>query len=140
MRRLFPASMDVTHTRCFPVAAWRAIGNLREASERDRRVFFKLLGYLFLCVALAAFVYDGTRILADQGALDFTSVLQHWQTLHPQNLERTRTSIEGVNPYLWSPLLMSVLVFPAWAVAGGLGIALYMLGYRRPRPTLPDGI
>lgn len=103
-------------------------------------MFFKLLGYLLLCVALAAVAFDGTRMLADQGALAFTSVLRHWQTLHPQSLEGARIAIEATNPYLWSPLLMTVLVLPAWGVAGGLGIALYMLGYRRPRPNLPDGI
>jgi hypothetical protein len=35
---------------------------------------------------------------------------------------------------------MTVLVLPAWIVAGGLGIAIYIAGYRRPRPNLPEGI
>jgi len=103
-------------------------------------MFLRLLGYLFLCVALAATAFDGTRLLADKGALAFTSVLQHWQTLNSPSLEAARTAVENLSPYLWSPLLMAVLVLPAWMVAGGLGLAVYIAGYKRPRPTLPDGI
>jgi hypothetical protein len=103
-------------------------------------MLLRFSGYLLLCVALAAAAFDGTRMIADQGALAFTSVIQHWQTLRPQSLAAARDAVEHVNPYLWSPLLMTVLVLPAWLVAGGLGILLYMAGYRRPRPTLPDGI
>lgn len=100
----------------------------------------RLSSYFFLCVALAAAAYDGTRMLADKGALAFTSVLDHWTLWHPASLEAARAAIEGINAYLWSPLLMTVLVFPAWAVAGGLGVLLYLAGYRRPRPALPEGI
>jgi hypothetical protein len=103
-------------------------------------MMLRLLGYGFLCVALAAAAYDGTRVLADKGALAFTSVLDHWMMWHPSSVEGARAAIEGINSYLWSPLLMTVLVLPAWAVAGGLGILLYLAGYRRPRPALPDGI
>ena len=103
-------------------------------------MLLRMLGYVFLCVALAAAAYDGARMVADKGALAFTSVLDHWTMWHPASLEWARAAVEGVNTYLWSPLLMTVLMLPAWAVAGGLGIALYLAGYRRPRPALPDGI
>jgi hypothetical protein len=103
-------------------------------------MLLRMLGYVFLCVALAAAAYDGARMVADKGALAFTSVLDHWTMWHPVSLEWARATVEGINAYLWSPLLMTVLMLPAWAVAGGLGIALYLAGYRRPRPALPDGI
>lgn len=103
-------------------------------------MLLRFLGYFFLCVALVAAAFDGARMLADKGELAFTSVLQHWQTLHPAGLAAVQQAVEGINSHLWSPLLMSVLVLPAWMVAGGLGIALYMAGYRRPRPNLPEGI
>ncbi len=103
-------------------------------------MLLRMLGYLFLCVALAAAAYDGARLLADKGALTFTSVLDHWTLWHPASLEGVQGAVEGINAYLWSPLLMTLLVLPAWAAAGGLGILLYLAGYRRPRPALPDGI
>jgi len=103
-------------------------------------MLLRTLGYLMLCIGLAAAAYDGTRMIADKGELAFTSVLTHWETLAPASLTSTREAIEGISAYLWSPLLMTVLVLPAWMVAGGLGIILYVAGYRRPRPALPDGI
>lgn len=103
-------------------------------------MLLRFAGYLLLCVALAAAAFDGTRMIADKDGFAFTSGIHHWQTLHPASLAAAREAVEAVNPYLWSPLLMTVLVLPAWLVAGGLGIMLYMAGYRRPRPSLPDGI
>ena len=79
-------------------------------------------------------------MIADNNELAFTSALEHWRLLHPASLQAAQQAVEGVNSYLWSPLLMTVLVLPGWLVAGGLGVLLYIAGYRRPRPTLPDGI
>jgi hypothetical protein len=103
-------------------------------------MLLRLSGYLFLCVALAAAAFDGTRMIADKDDLAFTSFITHWQLLHPHSLDAARGAVEQINPYLWNPLLMAVLVLPTWAVAGGLGILLHMAGYRRPRATLSDGI
>jgi hypothetical protein len=102
-------------------------------------MLLRLSGYLFLCVALVAAAFDGTRMIADKNDLAFTSFIAHWQLLNPHSLEVTRAAIEHVNPYLWS-LLMTVLVLPTWVVAGGLGILLYLAGYRRPQSALSDGI
>ena len=103
-------------------------------------MLLRLTGYLFLCVAPVAAAFDGTRMIADKDDLAFTSFITHWQLLHPHSLEIARGAVEQVNPYLWSPLLMTVLVLPTWVVTGGLGILLYLAGYRRPRSALSDGI
>jgi hypothetical protein len=103
-------------------------------------MLLRTFGYLLLCIGLAAAAYDGTRMIADKGELSFTSVLAHWETLAPVSLASTRESVEAISTYLWSPLMMTVLVLPAWMVATGLGILVYVAGYRRPRPALPDGI
>jgi hypothetical protein len=103
-------------------------------------MLLRLSAYLFLCVALVAAAFDGTRMIADKDDLAFTSFLTHWQLLDPHSLDAARGAVEQMNPYLWNPLLMTVLVLPTWAVAAGLGLLLYIAGYRRPRPALPDGI
>ena len=38
----------------------------------------RLLGYFFLCLAIAAIAYDGMRMIADNGRLAFTSLERHW--------------------------------------------------------------
>ena len=103
-------------------------------------MLLRLTGYLFLCLAMAAIAYDGMRMIADNGQLAFTSLYQHWLTLSPDSMESTKAAIEQINPYLWSPLLMTVLVLPAWIVATILGALIYLAGYRPPRPSIPDGI
>ncbi len=103
-------------------------------------MILRFLGYLLLCLGIAALAYDGARMLADNGRLVFTSVLQHWQTLSPATLDWAKASVEQVSTYLWSPAAMTILLLPAWFVAAGAGILLYVAGYTPPRPTLPDGI
>ena len=103
-------------------------------------MFLRLLGYFFLCFAMAALAYDGIRMIADNGRLAFTSLEQHWVNISPASMEAARAFADQISVYLWSPLLMSLLVLPAWVLACGLGTLLYLAGYRRPRPSIPDGI
>ena len=100
----------------------------------------RLIGYFFLCLAIAALAYDGMRMIADNGHLAFTSMQDHWLALSPGSLAVAQHAVEGVNVWLWSPLTTAVLAFPAWIVLGGLGILFYLAGYRPPRPSIPDGI
>lgn len=103
-------------------------------------MILRFLGYIFLCLGMAALAYDGMRMLADNGQFVFTSVLQHWQTLSPASLAKVKIWIEQISAYLWSPAAMTILLLPAWFVAAGAGVLLYIAGYRPPRPALPDGI
>jgi hypothetical protein len=103
-------------------------------------MILRLLGYFFLCLAMAAIAYDGMRMIADNGRLAFTSLERHWQTISPGSMDAARSGIEQISPYLWSPLLMTVLVLPAWMVLCAAGAFFYLAGYRPPRPTIPDGI
>jgi hypothetical protein len=100
----------------------------------------RMTGYLFLCFAMAAVAYDGMRMIADNGRLVFTSVEEHWLALAPAGMGAAREAVEQINPLLWSPLITAILAFPAWMVIGGLGVLIYLAGYRPPRPSIPDGI
>lgn len=100
----------------------------------------RLTGYLLLCLAMAAVAYDGMRMIADNGRLVFTSFEEHWLAIAPGSMEAARGAVEQVSSLLWSPLITTVLAFPAWMVIGGLGVLVYLSGYRPPRPAIPDGI
>jgi hypothetical protein len=100
----------------------------------------RLIGYLLLCLAMAAVAYDGMRMIADNGRLVFTSFEEHWLAIAPGTRQAAQTAVEQVSPLLWSPLITTLLAFPAWMVIGGLGVLTYLAGYRPPRPTIPDGI
>ncbi len=97
-------------------------------------LILRLLGVWLMLLAVIALVYDGTRMLADNGALVFTSLGEHWYSIHPQSLNTAQAGIERhVAPFLWDPVITTILLLPAWIVVGGLGALLYLLGYRRKR-------
>jgi hypothetical protein len=97
-------------------------------------LILRVLGIWLMLLAVVALVYDGTRMLADGGTLVFTSLGEHWYAIHPQSLNATQAGIERhVAPFLWDPVMTTVLLLPAWVVVGGLGALFYLLGYRRKR-------
>ncbi len=99
------------------------------------RTFTRLLGLMFIAAALAvlgadlsAAGEDGTLALRPLGAL--------WYDLHPGSLNLTQAVVERyILELLWDPVVITVLQWPAAAVFGALGIALFALGFlpRRPR-------
>src|SRR5262245_50036779 len=103
-------------------------------------MLLRFIGYVFLCIALAALAYDGARMIADNGHIAFTSIEQHWNDLSPGTLSAFRQTISEASPYLLNSIVMAVIVLPAWIVAGGIGALIYLAGYRPPRPSIPDGI
>lgn len=103
-------------------------------------MFLRFMGYCFLGLAVTALAYDGMRTIADNGRLAFTTIEMHWMTISPSSMEAARAAVESVNSLLWSPLIMTILVLPAWIVIGGFGCLLYLAGYTPPRSPIPDGI
>jgi len=87
-----------------------------------------------MLLAVVALVYDGTRILADDGRLVFTSLGEHWYSIDPASLNTAQAGIERhVAPFLWDPIISTILLTPAWIVAGILGALIYLLGYRHKK-------
>lgn len=97
-------------------------------------LLLRLIGVWLMLLAVVALVYDGTRILANNGAIVFTSLGEHWYSVHPASLNVSQAAIERhVAPFLWDPVITTILLLPAWIVVGGLGALFYLLGYRRKK-------
>lgn len=97
-------------------------------------LILRLTGVWLMLLAVVAVVYDGTRMLANNGEIAFTSLGEHWYSLHPSSLNLAQAAIERhVAPFLWDPVITTILLLPAWLVAGVLGALIYLLGYRRKR-------
>lgn len=103
-------------------------------------MLLRFFGYVFLCLAVIALAYDGMRMIADNGQLAFTTLEMHWKTIDPDSLQRAREAVESIHPLLWSPLVSTILILPAWIVAVGLASLCYLAGYTPPRSPIPDGI
>lgn len=88
-------------------------------------------GVLVFAAAFIALVADGVRSLAADAPV-VTPLAATWGAIHPASLAAAEAVVKGfVTSYLWDPVLLTVLGWPTFAVVGGLGILLMLLGRRR---------
>ena len=94
---------------------------------------FRFLGLCFIAAATVALVADGARSIAD-GALVLTPLGKTWYSIDPPSLNLLQAGVERrVSPFLWDPVILSILQLPTWLPLLILGAALALLGARRQR-------
>lgn len=96
-------------------------------------MMLRVLGVWSLLAAMVALTVDGTQSLASsEGQWIVTPLGEHWFKLHAPSLNISQAAIErNVAPWLWDPVIVSLLQVPTWAFFGILGLLLYWLGRRR---------
>ena len=95
-------------------------------------LLLRIFGASCLLVSVLALVYDGTKTLGSDGELVITAFGKHWFDIHRESLNMTQAAIERhVAPWLWDPVLTTVLQAPTWLVFGVVGLLFYILGRRR---------
>ena len=95
-------------------------------------VFLRIFGVWLLLLAMVAAVVDATKSLAGGGAWVVTPMGEQWQALSPETLQDVKAAIEtNVGPFLWDPVMTTILHAPTWVVFGILGVLLYWLGQKR---------
>lgn len=96
-------------------------------------LILRFLGNISFLAAIVALVYDGTKSLGE-GALSMTPLGQHWFNLSPGTLSLAQSAIEKhVSPALWDPVVVTILLAPAWVVFGVTGLILHIIGRKRTR-------
>jgi hypothetical protein len=61
---------------------------------------------------------------------------QLWSNIHQNSLSLLQPAVEHyVSPWLWNPVIMTVLEQPVWLVFGIIGAALILLG-RKKKPLI----
>ena len=98
------------------------------------RLVLRFVGFLVLAVAFAALIVDGTRSIA-AGTPAILPLGRTTSALFPDLFVKLHAAIETHVPLLWDPVLVTVLLLPAWLVLGVLGILFIALA-RRPRPKI----
>ena len=100
-------------------------------------VFFLLGCALLVGAFVSAALETMARVKVDDGAL-MISAYELWYTMWPDSLIHARIVIErDVHPALWDPILVTVLVLPAWLLIGAPGAAL-LLAFRPSRGEEPE--
>jgi len=99
------------------------------------RFIFRFLGFLILAGGFIALIYDGTKSIAGKSFV-FTPVGQIWNNVHANSLLLLQPALERhVSPFLWDPVMLTILTAPAWLVLGILGGILMLIGRKR-RPLI----
>lgn len=94
------------------------------------KLIFRLAGYLLLAGALLALVADGSKSIA-RSELVLMPLGQFWFDHAPEALKLVQAVIQRhVSPFLWDPVLQTLLTWPIWAVLLPLGMILLWLGTR----------
>lgn len=97
---------------------------------------FRVLGYLLALVGFGFLIVDGARSIASS-RIDTISFGQAWSDLDLQSLNIVQNSIEDSLPswlgFLWDPVLITLLAWPAFAVAFALAVIFIVVGGRGRR-------
>lgn len=94
----------------------------------------RLLAGLCLLIATLALVADMSPWLNRSGDFNATALATHWQQVAPGSLDRARAAVSRATaPWVWDPLIWTVIGAPTFALFGGLGLLLGVLGRRRRR-------
>jgi hypothetical protein len=103
------------------------------------RFFLRMLGFLLVAGAFIFVVVDGTRYVGSS-IYRPVKVGDVWVQVSRDSLLLLQPAIERhVSPFLWDPVMLSILTAPAFAVFGGLGLLLLLLGRRREARTIGYG-
>ena len=91
------------------------------------------LAWCLLALGLALAGRD-IYLFLETGARSMTALGQLWYSLHPGSLNLVQAVIERyVHPFLWDPIIFSILRLPAWLVFLAPGLVLLFVFRRRTR-------
>jgi len=89
---------------------------------------FRFVGYGFIILALAALGYEGAQAIANDGWQIF-ALGELWFKLDAQSINISQSSIQRyISPWVWEPMITSILLCPCWTIFGGLGLIFIWLG------------
>ena len=99
------------------------------------RFLLRFLGLWILAAAFIFLVYDGAGWVAN-GALNSVRSINFGPTFTRTACSLLQPAVERyVSPWLWNPVIMTVLEQPVWLVFGIIGAALILLG-RKKKPLI----
>jgi hypothetical protein len=95
------------------------------------RFVIRFLGLLIFAASFVALIADGIRSLA-AGRIVLTPLGQSWFAINPDSMNAVEWMVERyLHPYVWNPLIQTVLSWPTFAVGSMVGILLMLAGSGR---------
>lgn len=93
----------------------------------------RMLGFILLVAAFATLVVDGSRSIAND-RFTLTPAGQTWYDVDRESIGLAQAVVQRYTlPYLWDPVIQTILTWPTVAVLGIPGLALWAVSLRRGR-------
>ena len=110
-------------------------------AETVRPVMRKILrafGIFLLCLAIVVGVKDLYQWYQTND-FTLTDLGSFWYSFHPNSLQLLEPAVTRyLNPFLWDPIFITVLLYPATSVFGLPGLLLVVLTRDKTRPGKRD--
>ncbi|MBM3524002.1 MAG: hypothetical protein FJX57_13690 [Alphaproteobacteria bacterium] len=91
----------------------------------------RVIGWLCVLIAAAGLAYEAAGWLR-AGAIEIGSTGELWYALHPASLNALQAGVQrNVLPWLWDPVILSLLLWPPWIIFGAPGIVVLWLCWPR---------
>jgi hypothetical protein len=96
-------------------------------------ILVRLIGYVLLLAGIAALGAEIYRSL-EAGHWVLLPFGEIWATIDIESLNIVQAGLERhVHPLLWDPVLLSIVLAPAWLVLGLPGLILILIARQRRR-------
>ena len=94
----------------------------------------RILGWVFVLAALGAVAYEVMAAMNSEGGWRMITLGEMWGKNHLPSLNFLQAIIQRyVAPWLWEPVIVTVLLWPGWAVFGIPGVLAVVLCRKRHR-------
>lgn len=102
------------------------------------RKLLRVFGMFLLCLAIVVGVKDLFQWYQTNG-FNLTDLGSFWYSLHPNSLQLLEPALTRyLSPFLWDPIFITVLLYPATSVFGLPGLLLVLLTRDKTRPRKKD--
>ncbi len=97
------------------------------------RLLLRLVGLIFLGVAVVAFLADAVKSIA-ASTIVLTPLGKYWFDVSRETLNAAQAAVQRyMSPWLWDPVIQTLLTWPAFLTMGVVGLVFLWLGDRKPR-------
>jgi hypothetical protein len=96
-------------------------------------VIVRFFGWLLIVLALGALGWEAF-VAWQTGGWRMVPLGELWFKLHSNSLNASQAGIQRyVAPWLWEPVITTILLWPGWAVFGVPGVLLLWAGRKKSR-------
>ena len=95
-------------------------------------IFCRILGWFLVLLALGAVAYEVMAAMNGPGGWRMTALGEMWFKTHPHSLNTAQAGIQrNIAPWLWEPVITTILLWPGWLVFGVPGVLASVLCRKR---------